>query len=93
MLEQQLGDPNFPQIIYRWGTSGHPVPTLQGTGIRVQTIVVASQAWALSVEQIASDYNLNRAQVKEALAFYEACREEIETDLAAELSLETSNDL
>lgn len=87
-LKQQLDDLEFPQITYRRGVGGRPAPVLRGTGIRVQTIVVANQDWELSIEQIATEYNLNRAQVKEALAFYEAHREEIEIDLAAEQSLE-----
>jgi uncharacterized protein (DUF433 family) len=87
-LKQQLDDLEFPQITYRRGAAGRPVPVVRGAGIRVQTIVVANQDWELSAEQIATEYNLNRAQVKEALAFYEAHREEIEIDLAAEQSLE-----
>lgn len=87
-LKQQLDDLEFPQITYRRGAGGRPVPVLRGTGIRVQAIVVANQDWELSIEQIATEYNLNRVQVKEALAFYEAHREEIEIDLAAEQSLE-----
>src|SRR5688572_12526157 len=62
-LKQQLDDPNFPQITYRRGASGRPVSVLRGTGIRVQTIVVANQNWNLSAEQIASEYDINQAQV------------------------------
>lgn len=90
-LKQQLDDPNFPQITYRRGASGRPVSVLRGTGIRVQTIVVANQNWKLSPEQIASEYDLNQTQVKEALAFYEAHHQEIEVDLATEQSLEPSD--
>ncbi len=90
-LKQQLDDVRFPQITYRRGASGQPVPVLRGTGIRVQTIVVASQDWGLSVKEISSEYSVNQAQVKEALAFYEAHRQEIEMDLAAEQSLEAAD--
>ena len=90
-LKQQLDDVRFPQITYRRGASGQPLPVLRGTGIRVQTLVVASRDWGLSVQEISSEYSLSQTQVKEALAFYEAHREEIEKDLAAEQSLEAPN--
>jgi len=90
-LRQQLDDPTFPQITYRRGAAGRPVPVLRGTGIRVQTIAVA-QAWGLSAEQIAAEYDLDKAQIREALAFYQAHRQEIEADLAAEQALETPDD-
>ena len=67
------------------------MPVLRGTGIRVQTIVVASQDWGLSIEEISSEYGVNQVQVKGALAFYEAHQQEIEMDLAAEQSLEAAN--
>ena len=56
MLSQLLDDPEFHQITYRRGAAGIPTPVLRGTGIRVQTIVMAVQSWALSPEKIASDY-------------------------------------
>jgi hypothetical protein len=40
-LNQDLDDPSFPHVTYRRGASGWPVPVIRGTGIRVQTIVVA----------------------------------------------------
>jgi uncharacterized protein (DUF433 family) len=89
-LKQQLDDLRFPQVTYRRGASGRPVPVLRGTGIRVQTIVVASQDWGLSVEEISAEYGLSQAQVKGALAFYEAHQPEIEIELAAEQSLEAA---
>ncbi len=75
-------------ITYRRGASGIPTPVLRGTGIRVQTIVVASQEWQLSSAQIGAEYELNPAQVKEALAFYQAHRREIDAAITAEQSLE-----
>jgi uncharacterized protein (DUF433 family) len=83
-----MDDPNYLAITYRRGASNRPTAVLQGTGIRVQTLVVAAQDWGLSVEQIASEYNLSQSQVEEALMFYEAHRQEIELDLAAEQALE-----
>lgn len=87
-LNQQLDDPAFPRITYRRGASGQPVPVLRGTGIRVQTVVVAAQEWGLSPAQIAAEYDLTEVQVKDALAFYEAHRQEIDAAVAAEQALE-----
>jgi uncharacterized protein (DUF433 family) len=64
------------------------VPVLRGTGIRVQTAVVAAQHWNLTPDQIAAEYGVTKAQVKEALAFYEAHRAEIDADLAVEQATE-----
>ena len=90
-LSQLLDDPDFPQITYQRGAAGTPTPVLRGTGVRVQTIVGAARSWALSPDEIASDYNLSKAQVQEALAFYEAHRGEIDADIAAEESLESAH--
>ena len=87
-LKQGLDDPAFPRITYRRGAAGQPVPVLRGTGIRVQTAVVAARNWDLTPHQIASEYGLTGAQVKEALAFYEAHRAEIDADLAIEQAME-----
>lgn len=89
-LNQQLDDPAFLHVTYRRGAGGRPVPVLRGTGIRVQTVVVAAQAWGLSPSQIAAEYDLTEAQVKDALAFYEAHRQEIDAGIAAEQALEAS---
>ncbi len=83
-LNQQLDDPQFPQITYRRGASGYPTPTVRGTGIRVQTLVVAAQNWQWSPAQIAGEYDLSESQVREAQAFYDAHKAEIELALAAE---------
>ena len=85
---QQLDDPAFPQICYRPGASGHPVPVLRGTGLRVQTVVVAARHWGLEPQQIAAEYGLAEAQVHEALAFYTAHQQELDLALAAEEALE-----
>lgn len=83
-LGQQMDDPEYPQITYRRGASGIPTPVLRGTGIRVQTIVIASQNWQMSPEELADNYELSLDQIKEALAFFEAHREEIEGHIAHE---------
>ncbi|MCC7353966.1 MAG: DUF433 domain-containing protein [Anaerolineae bacterium] len=89
-LSQQLDDPAFLHVTYRRGASGQPVPVLRGTGIRVQTIVVATQQWALSPAQIAVEYDLTEAQVNNALAFYAAHRAEIDAAITAEQALENT---
>ena len=81
---RELDDPAFPGIMHRTGASGHATPLLRGTGIRVQTIVIARQAWGLSPTQIAADWDLSERQVTEALAFYAAHRAEIDADIEAE---------
>ena len=90
-LHQGLDDPRFPQISYKRGVAGTPVPTLRGTGIRVQTIVLASKNWELPTAQIAEDYDLSKTQVEEALAFYEAHQAEIDALIAAEAKLEATH--
>ncbi len=89
-LNQQLDDPAFPQITYRRGVAGMPVPVIRETGIRVQTVVVAAQDWELSTQQIGTEYGVSQAQVKEALAFYQAHSQEIDTQLAGEEQAETA---
>lgn len=88
ILNQFVDDPAFPEIIYRRGASGQMMPVLRGTGLRVQTLVIAAQKWGLSTQEIAAEYDLNVAQVDEALAFYSANSQEIEGAIAAEQALE-----
>ena len=90
-LNQQLNDPTFPHITYHRGASGQLVPILCGTNLRVQTVVIAAQQWGLSLNQIAAEYDLNEAQVNEALAFYKAHRGEIDDAIAAEQALEAAH--
>jgi uncharacterized protein (DUF433 family) len=80
-LQQPLDDPAFPHVTYRRGASGRPSAVLRGTGLRVQTLVVAAHTWSLTPSQIAVEYDLPVAQIQEALAFYLAHREEIDTAL------------
>ncbi len=87
-LGQKLDDPAFPQVTYRRGASGIPTPVLRGTGIRVQTMVAATTAWGLSSAEAASEYSISEHQVKEALAFYDVHRAEIDQAIAEEQALE-----
>jgi uncharacterized protein (DUF433 family) len=64
------------------------VPVLRGTGIRVQTLVVAAHQWGLTPTQIAEEYGLTKAQVNDALAFYNTRRVEVDAAIAAEQTME-----
>ncbi len=86
-LRQSLDDPDFPGITYRSGASGWVSPVLRGTGIRVQTIV-KQLAFGMKPDQIAEDYGLDIHKVKEAQAFYNAHRPEIDGSMKAEEDLE-----
>ena len=90
-LRQQLDDPNFPEITYRRGASGWVTPVIRGTGIRVQTIVGDAQR-GLSLEQIASEYELDVNRIREAQAFYNAHRPEIDANIRLEQELEGKSD-
>ena len=87
-LKQQLDDPAYPRITYRRGAAAIPQPVLRGSGLRVQTIAVAAQQWGLSPAQIAQDYGQPETAIREALAFYDAHRAEVDASLAAEEALE-----
>lgn len=89
-LNQQLDDPEFPQVTYRRGVTGLPVPVIRGTGIRVQTIVIAHQEWQMTVAEIAGEYGLAKKQIDEVLAFYHAHQAEIDGLLALEGDLAKS---
>jgi uncharacterized protein (DUF433 family) len=89
-LSQSLDDPTFPRITYRRGAAGQPTPVLRGTGVRVQTIVIAAQQWELTPTQIAAEYDLTKAQVNDALAFYQAHRAEIDAAITTEQAMEAA---
>lgn len=83
-LNQQLDDSAYPQVTYRRGAAGIPTPVLRGTGIRVQTIVIAHKLWGMSASAIAAEYDIPPVLVEGALAFYAAHREEIDTHIERE---------
>jgi uncharacterized protein (DUF433 family) len=85
-LSQGLDDPDFPGITYRRGASRQPTPVLRGTGIRVQTIAIDTE-FGMAPRQIADEYDIPETQVREALAFYEAHRAEIDAAIVAEEAL------
>ncbi|MCC7361231.1 MAG: DUF433 domain-containing protein [Anaerolineales bacterium] len=89
-LGEGLADPNYPGIGYRRGPTGQPIPVLQGYGLRVQTLVVGHHDWGMNPQQLAEAYGVSEAQVKEALAFYQAHRTEIEAAIQADSQLESA---
>ncbi|MBW4685131.1 MAG: DUF433 domain-containing protein [Komarekiella atlantica HA4396-MV6] len=82
---------SFPQIAYRQGANGQLVPVIKGTGIRVQTVAIASQKWGMSPSQIAHEYEVTEAQIREALSFYTVNKGQIDAEIASEQSLEIAN--
>jgi len=87
-LKENLNDPDFPNITYRRGAASIPTPVIRGTGIRIQTLVIAKGQWEMDEEQIASEYELDLDSVRQALDFYQKHQEEIDRQIAAEKSLE-----
>ena len=87
-LSQGLDDPEFPNITYQRGAAGVPTPILRGTGIRVQTFVIAKTVWEADPAEIAENYGLSESQVQEALAFYQSHQREIDQAIAHEQALE-----
>ncbi len=83
-LSQGLDDPAFPHVTYRRGGSGKPTPVIRGTGIRVQALAIASNQWGMSPAEIAEEYDLGEIQVRNALAFYAAHRDEVDAAIANE---------
>lgn len=87
-LAEGLFDPNFPGIGYRRGSTGQPAAVLRGLGIRVQTLVVGHHDWGINTAKLAKASGMSESQVKEALAFYQAHRAEIDTSIQADSQLE-----
>jgi uncharacterized protein (DUF433 family) len=90
-LRQELDDPNFPGITYRRGASGWVTPVIRGTGIRVQTIVGDVQQ-GMDPEQIAAEHEIEVSRIREAQAFYDAHRPEIDANIRVEQELEGKGD-
>jgi len=86
-MRSQLDDPRFPLIAYRRGGSGSARPVIRGTAIHVQMIVLCAQ-FGDSPEEIAANYDLDIKQVREAQAFYDAHKAEIDADIQVERDLE-----
>lgn len=89
-LRQMLNDPAYPRVTYRRGATGQPEPVLRGSGLRVQTVAVAAERWQLPPARIAEEFGQSEGAIREALAFYDSHREEIDANLAAESAAESS---
>jgi len=87
-----MDDPRFPHITYRRGASGIPTPVIRGTGIRVQTIAISHFQWNETVEALAEDYSIPTELVQNALDFYLAHKEEIDTMIRIEREIEQRHD-
>jgi len=90
-LRQGVDDPDYPGITYRRGAAGQPTPVLRGTGMRVQTIAVAQANWRMAPDQIATELDIPAARVREALAFYDDHRVEIDASIQADAHLESQH--
>ena len=87
-LKTSIDDPRFPTITYRRGASGIPTPVVRGTGIRVETLVVAHTQWNQSAAQLAEEYDLSLDAVEAALAYYQVHQAEINTLIRIEQEIE-----
>ena len=87
-LKSSVDDPDHPLITYRRGGSGIPTPVIRGTGIRVETIVVANEHWGQSAAELAGEYDIPVEAVQAALAYRQAHPEEIETLIRIEQEIE-----
>lgn len=86
-MRNQLDDPRFPLITYRQGGSGISRPVIRGTAIHVQAII----GWIKlgeTPDSVATNYHLDIRQVKEAQAFYEVHKKEIDDFVKDEEDLE-----
>ncbi|NQE35756.1 DUF433 domain-containing protein [Microcoleus asticus] len=87
-LNQRNDDRTFPEITYVRGASGEFVPVLRGNRLRVQTVVIAAHKWGFSPNKIATEYDLNEAQVNDVLAFYAGHSQKIDASIDAEQIIE-----
>jgi uncharacterized protein (DUF433 family) len=90
-LKHGLDDPEFPGITYRRGASGAIVPILRGSSLRVQTLVLDMQQGG-TPEKLAEEYDLEIERVREAQAFYDAHRAEVDAAIKADQNLEPKRD-
>jgi uncharacterized protein (DUF433 family) len=88
-LKTSLDDPGFPLITYRRGASGVPTPVVRGTGIRVETLVVAHLQWEQTAAELAQEFDIPLEAVETALAYYQAHQEEINTLIRIEQEIES----
>jgi uncharacterized protein (DUF433 family) len=87
-MNSNKDDLRFPGITYRSNASSTLIPILRGTGIRVQTIVIANRSWNESPKEIAEQYDLPGSRIEEALAFYQAHQAEVDVLIQSDAKLE-----
>ncbi|MBI2865374.1 MAG: DUF433 domain-containing protein [Chloroflexi bacterium] len=92
ILSQAIDDPAFPLITHKRGPAGDSTPIIKGTGIRVQTILVAATVWAMPPEEIAQEWSLTLDQVRQALAFYCVHKVEVDANIAFERAIEQARE-
>ena len=68
------------------GITTHPLirsgrPCIEGTGLKVTDIVVQQTYWHMEPAQIAEHYDIKLSQVNDALNYYEAHTDYIDTDI------------
>jgi uncharacterized protein (DUF433 family) len=90
-LKTCIDDPCFPMITYRRGVSGIPTPIVRGTGIRVETLVVAHKHWDNSASELAEEYDISLDAVEAALSYYQSHQEEIDTLIRIEQEIEAQH--
>jgi uncharacterized protein (DUF433 family) len=90
-LKSNLDDPAFPWITYRRSATGFPTPVIRGTGVRVETIVVAAKHWGQTASELAMEYDLPPEAVEAALEYYQAHPEEIDTLIRIEREIEAQH--
>ncbi len=83
-IRDQIDGVKFRQLAP--GITTHPLvrsgrPCIEGTGIKVADIVAAQKYHGLDAGEVADHYELDRSMVANALAFYAAHTEYIDTDL------------
>jgi uncharacterized protein (DUF433 family) len=87
-LKGNLNDPRFPSISYKRDSTNQLIPMIRGKGIRVQTIVIASKQWNESVVDICRQYDLSKKMVEDALGFYSAHKNIVDSLIAENELLE-----
>lgn len=76
-LKARLDDPRFPGVTYQRGEGG-PEPRLRGSNLPVAAVVAASRALGPGVTRLAQELGVSERQVRQALDFAAAHRQEIE---------------
>ena len=76
------------------GIATHPLirggrPCIKGTGLKVTDIVVQQKYWGQSPTEIAKHFDINVSQVEDALNYYAAHTDYIDTDI----ELDNLNDI